>query len=452
MRRSLLVVLLGTMLPAACSDAPRPAVVPVEDAGIATPPDAGRLEEEGPVTNDRRLLGGSALPGTLRVRAFDAATGAPIAGARVIFGVDDEATTARDGSIERAIDTSTVTVTVTAPCHAPRTFVYVPVTSVSAYLDPVRDVACSGDPQVYPPLAIAPGTVTGELVLPPGLPTPVLPGERRAAYVLEPSTSASDPFPLPPASTAANGTAFRLDVAPGNVTLYAVIGIEDRTLATPSFVPYAMGVVRGLVVASGTRVQTRIALDARIDRTLAVAARPPRGRFTATVALGLGAEGYALLPLGRQTALASATARLVVPALEGSLAGARYFIGASAGPSVVAPEPTTERALTLDGFLAPPTLEEPAVAWDGKSIAFTCGPEADLALVTVVAGPRTWSIVAPVSVTSFTLPPGVLPSGPFRATVYIARIPGLAYDALRAGQLDPTRWSHWAQASQDGVR
>lgn len=449
MRRSLFVVLLGALLPACDATAP---ALPDVDAGVEEPRDAGHLEEEGPVTNDRGLLGGAALPGMLRVRAFDASSGAPIAGARVIFGVDDVSSTSVDGSVERAIDTSTVTVTVTAPCHSPRTFVYVPVTSVTAFLDPVRDVACSGDPQVYPPVGVTPGTVTGELVLPPDLPAPARPGERRAAYVFEPSASASAAFALPPASAAANGTAYRLDVAPGNATLYALVGIEDRTGTTPSFVPYAMGVVRGVVVASGTRVERRIVLDARIDRTLDVAARPPRGRFTATVSVGLGAAGYALLPLGRQTALASATARMLVPALEGSLADARYFVGAGTLTSVVAPEPTTERAITVDGFLVPPVLEEPAVVWDGTNITFICGPEADLALITVVAGPRTWSIVSPIGVTSFALPPAVLPSGPFRATVYIARIPDFAYGSLRAGALASSRWSHWAQASQDGVQ
>lgn len=450
MRRSLFAGLLGALLPAAC-DAPAPAA-PVADAGIiAEPRDAGHLDEEGPVTNDRGFLGGSALPGTLRVRAFDAASGAPIAGARVILGVDDVSTTSMDGSVERAIDTSTVTVTVTAPCHSPRTFVYVPVTTVSAYLDPVRDVACSGDPQIYPPVGVTPGTVTGDLVLPPDLPEPARPGERRAAYVFEPSASAAAPFALPPASAAANGTAYRLDVAPGNATLYAVVGIEDRGGTMPSFVPYAMGVARGLVVASGTRVERRIVLDARIDRTIDVAARPPRGRFTATVSVGLGAAGYALLPLGQQTVLASETARMIVPALEGSLADASYFVGASTLTSVIAPERTTVRAITLDGFLAPPVLEEPGVVWGGTNIAFTCGPEADLALITVVAGARTWSIVSPIGVTSFALPPGVLPPGPFRATVYIARITDFAYGSLRAGALRSSRWTHWAQASQDGL-
>ena len=170
------------------------------------------------------------------------------------------------------------------------------------------------------------------------------------------------------------------------------------------------------------------------------------------MSVGLGAAGYALLPLGRQTALASATARMLVPALEGSLADARYFVGAGTLTSVVAPEPTTERAITVDGFLVPPVLEEPAVVWDGTNITFICGPEADLALITVVAGPRTWSIVSPIGVTSFALPPAVLPSGPFRATVYIARIPDFAYGSLRAGALASSRWSHWAQASQDGVQ
>jgi hypothetical protein len=452
-------------------------------------------------------LSGGAFTGRMHVLAFDSITGQPIAGAKAIAG--SSLATAVVGSTGitgvteiDGLPGAKITITVAAKCHQPMTFVDVPVDTVTAYLDPVLDPSCAeGDPTILNPPGVFGGVVEGQLVFPGGaefqragwstVPGPTRPTERRAAYVFESARSPNDPFVLPSASQAitpdadgANGYKYSVVVFPGNATVYAVAGLEDRSETPPKFVPYSMGVVRGITVPAQTRVTgVDIAMDVLFDHQVTIAPQPPPpaspgpDRLVSRVAVTLGAGAFALLPRGtRQTSLPPpATIPFIgVPSLDHALAGEAYMLGAAAATgqnlqrpaSVVSRVRTTDAntTVTLGGFLGVPVLDQPgAGSWNGTHVQFSgaSGP-VDLTLVTVTSGSGlvTWTILAPGAATSFDVPdlaamPGPDPlglvRGPISTSVYVARIDGFSYGRLRTGQLSSASWNAYAFDSLAGV-
>ena len=138
------------------------------------------------------------------------------------------------------------------------------------------------------------------------VPAPAKPTERRAAYVFEASDFSNTPFQLPAPSEAitpdtegANGYKFSLVAYPGNVTLYIVAGLEDRSETPPRFVPYSMGIARGISLPAQTRVTgVDVRMNILFDHVVTVAPQPPvagpRGpdRIATTFGLTLGASRY----------------------------------------------------------------------------------------------------------------------------------------------------------------
>jgi hypothetical protein len=443
-------------------------------------------------------LSGGAFGGRVRVLAFDALTGTPIAGAKVIAGSSlatgvVQSTVASGVTEFNGLSGAKVTVTVGAKCHQPMTYVDVPVDTVTVYLQPVMDPSCAvGDPPStggrggrYG------GMVSGQLLFPGSaefqrtgwstVPGPTRPTERRAAYVFEAGTSPGDAFQLPspseaitPDTTGTSGYAFSLVVYPGNVTLYVVAGLEDRSEDPPRFVPYAMGVARGISVPEQTQVTgVDVKMDVLFDHEVVLAPQPPlpgpRGpdRFLGTLAVTLGAVGYAILPRALQVVTLPAPATLPfvgVPSLDHALSGEQYVLGgvAATGADLQSPASLVSRIRTtnandpvaLGGFLGVPVLAEPATgSWGGTHVAFTgaTGP-VDLSVVQISSGDGlvAWTIAAPGGVASFDVPdlaalPGPdslgLRRGGITTSVHVARIDGFSYGRLRQGQLSSTSWN-----------
>ncbi|MDF2693098.1 MAG: hypothetical protein K0S65_1481 [Labilithrix sp.] len=433
--------------------------------------------------------------------------GAPLPDAFAIAG-DNLATakvkkTAANGVIEiDGITGDKVTVTVAAKCHQPVTFVDVPVDTVTAYLSPIMDPSCGdGDPVSVPPRQRYGGFIEGQLVFPGAgeferagwttVPAPTKPTERRAAYVFEAAGSPNQTFTLPPASAAITpdapgdtGYGYSILVFPGNSTLYIVAGLEDRSETPPKFVPYSMGVARGVAVPAQTRVQgVDVKMDVLFDHQVTIAAEPPapgpRGpdRFTGSVATTLGAAGYAILPRGtRQVALpAPPTVPFIgVPSLDKAMAGEQYVLGGVAAtgsdqqlPASVVSRVRTTNANTpvsLGGFLGVPVLGQPGTGiWNGTHVEFTgaSGP-ADISVTQIASGDGlvSWTIVAPASRRSFDVPdlsalPGPdsvgLMRGAITTTMYVARIEQFDYGRLRYGQLSTGPWAAYAFDSLGGV-
>jgi hypothetical protein len=456
-------------------------------------------------------LSGGALAGRVKVLAFDSMLGQPIPGAYAIVG-DSLATakvqrTLSNGVIEIGdIAADNVTVTVAAQCFSPVTFIDVPVDTVTVYLDPIVDPACgSGDPSQIPGQPRFGGFVDGEVVFPGGeefaragwttVPQPTKPTERRAAYVFEAAEDPTQKFTLPSPSAAitpdadgANGYKYSLLVYPGNATVYVIAGLEDRSTNPPKFVPYSMGIARGVSVPAQTRVEgVDVKMDILFDHQVTIAATPPppgpRGpdRFTAQVATTLGAAGYAILPFGTRSTSLPAPAEIPfvgVPALDHGLAGERYVLGgiAATGASEQLPASVVTRVNTtnantpvsLGGFLGVPVLDQPGAGiWNGTHVAFggVSGPS-DLTVIHVTSGGglSDWMIVAPGGKNAFDVPdlsalPNTEPDKPgpgaFRGaintTVYSARIEQFEYARLRYGELTSKPWAAYAFDSLDGV-
>lgn len=448
-------------------------------------------------------LYGGALSGNLEVLAFDAYTGTPLAGGQAIAGsslatavvgtLDSSGTARLTGPALAA----KVTVTIAAKCHQPITFVDVPVDTVTAYLTPELDPSCAGDPpssgSFYAQQA---GEVDGELVwqggiefMPSGwtnVPAPTG-SERLAAYVFVAGSSPLAGFQLPSASSATTpaamgqlGYTYTLAALTGSHTVYALAGIEDRSATPPRFVPYAMGIARGVFVQPGTKtVGVDIPMTTLFDHAMTTNPQPPasqaRGpdRLVSNLAMNLGTSLFAILPQGSMTTLlpvSGAVSFVGVPSLGGTLSGSAYDLaaaavtGANGGPpfSVVDGIETTDAndPVTLGGFLAIPILVQPSPGtWSGTHVTVQAGGPIDLAVVIVSSGNGllAWQIVAPGSDLSFDLPdlaqvPGVgaLVHGPITTSVAIARMDAFDYAGLRSGQLSSAAWSAYAQDTTSG--
>lgn len=495
-------------------------ITPVGSPGakdvVVAPPDAPPIQARDAFTYSdsvdgyRGGLSGGALSGRVKVLAFDALLGAPIPGAFALAGESRKTAkigrTAANGVVEIGdIPGDKVTITVAAKCHSPITFVDVPVDTVTVYLSPVLDPSClEGEPGQLPGRQRFGGFIEGQLVFPGAgefqragwstVPTPTKPTERRAAYVFEASPSATPIFQLPPASSAitpdtdgSTGYNYSILVLPGNATIYVVAGLEDRSETPPKFVPYAMGVARGVGVPVQTRVTgVDVMMDILFDHQVTIAAQPPlpgpRGpdRFTAQVAVTLGAGGYAILPRGSRTTALPAPAEIPfigVPALEKGLAGEQYVLGGAAatGASQQLPASIVTRVRTtnsntpvsLGGFLGVPDLTKSGTqpgtdVWSGTHVEFFGGTgPVDMSVTQVASGSGlvTWMIVAPGGKTAFDVPnlsglgpdPVGLIDGAIETTVYVARIEQFSYSRLRYGQLGTGAWAAYAFDRVGGV-
>ncbi|MGK3982439.1 IPT/TIG domain-containing protein [Sorangium sp. So ce136] len=449
-------------------------------------------------------LSGAPVAGRLRVLVYNNFTGDPIPGARVVVG--SSMTSALTGEVDASgvavFDDPSLdaprTVTVAATCHSPISFVDVPVDTVTVYLDPVLTPACgaSGDPP--PPVGGKVGTagvLYGELVwdqsLDPGagvwgnVPSPQRETERRVAYVF---TTGGDPlatFQLPPAIQAITpetpgelGHGFTMYLAPGNRSIYALAGIEDRSPTPPRFTAYAMGVVRGIPLLPGKAtenvfVRMNQPLDHALAMDVAAPAKGPKGpdRIQANVSLMIGNDGFATLPVGAQSPLIPFDGRLTfvgVPPLNRDLLGASYHSSARAvtGQAGLAPlsvvgrvlSTTTSEPVRIGDFVGVPTLETPApsTAWDGAHLAtsFSAGAPVDLSVYDIASGNGLirWTVAVPAGSHAVEVPDirqlgvehGALPPGPLTIGVYGARIDGFDYGKLVYRQLKPQGMTAYA--------
>ena len=453
---------------------------------------------------NRGGLSGGALSGRLTVVAIDSYTGTPIPGAKVVLGTDAAGarSTSKSGVVQ--IDDPTlmgkVTVTVAAKCHQPTTFVDVPVDTVTVYLPPVLDLSCaSGDPpSIGGGSGHNGGGLSGELVFPGGIefrrgnwqnvPPPSSPTERNAAYVFQASGSPTVGFDLPSIDLAVTtdspgtrGYAFSSLVYPGNVTLYALAGIEDRSFSPPRFTAYVMGVARGIYVPEGVQLTgVNISMTTLLDHAMTLTANAPapgpRGpdRFAATVAVTLGSSGFAIIPDANRITPLPLSGQLQIigiPSLDQGLTGESYVVSAKAatGPQLVIPASIVSRVKTVDtsgpvslgGFLSVPQLTEPGVTpWPGTHLSFTGPPTFDVSVTSISSDLVAWTIFGPSGSTAVDLPdltavPGADPLGLRRGaittTVFTARVDAFSYPTARYGQLSTGAWNAYSVDARPGV-
>jgi hypothetical protein len=453
-------------------------------------------------------LSGETLDDSLQVLALDNFTGMALSDAVVILCTGSDAQVlATDDQGVLQLDAElgpTVTVTIAKECFHPITFVDVPVDHVTAYLDPVLSPACV-PPQQDPPLVpngvfVSGATVEGELLWTGNrefasegwinVPPPVAETERRVAYLFETSSNPWRTFSLPRASQAVTeeditnqGYAFRSDASVGNLTMYALAGVEDLTRDPPLFQAYAMGLVRGVATEPlGTTREVFISMDNTLDQTLRFEVHGPtttqRGpdRLKVAVAVRIGNEGYAVLPGARRGSLLPTDEHLSfagLPPLTGSLAGTQYVASARANTGILEDWPHSEIAqisandsasiIPIEDFVEVPQLVEPATGslWDGQALHVAwaeAGPAIDLLMVDLLSagGLVSWRIVAPVSdpqqhEQTLTLPdlatlvPAAgLEPGALQVLLNAAQLTDFDYGDLSYRDLAPQNWRAFA--------
>jgi hypothetical protein len=448
-------------------------------------------------------LSGNALKDELRVLVLNNLTAEGVQGATVIVGDDlasaDILKTDKSGV---TVDSKAGlgpkrTVTVARKCFQPQTFVDVDVANVTVFLDPILSPACippSGDLPASGGNGVYGAGVDGQVVWPAtaefkrhgwtNVPTPQG-DERLVAYVLRLAGSPTDRFTLPSATEAVTpsadgdrGYTFSSYGAPGNFTLYALAGIENRNLDPPTFTAYQMGLVRGVAARSGeTKSDVFIQIDVDLDHTLSLDLSPPavtaRGpdRVQASASIQVGSEGFAPLPNGyisRDLPLAGLLSFVGVPTLRGSLLGTSYVATARAvtGQAASAPRSVvglvsaqdTSQPLLIDQFVQVPQLQTPAPnsTWDGTALASTRAPggsEVDVFVYEIESGGglSAWKVIAPGSAEEFSLPDLkavgddlALSPGPLTITVNAARINNFTYGALRYRDIAQRGWTAYA--------
>ena len=291
------------------------------------------------------------------------------------------------------------------------------------------------------------------------------------------SSDPTAPFQLPGAGSAVlpttpgdRGYQFSVSTYAGNRSLYAVAGIEDDTGSAPRFTAYAMGAVSGVPVLPGqVTPQVFINMSRTLDQALSMSVSPPlpgpKGpdRLKGSVAVRLGADGYAILP-GMAKAPFLPVMGLVtfvgLPALDGDLAGSVYVSSARAVTGAAEGAPmsvirrilsiTTSQVLDVSGFVTVATLTTPAQngTWDGKHLTVSFPPGGapiDLTVLDVQAGNGLvhWTIASPGGSQSITLPdlsgnPDLaLPPGPLSIAAYGGKIDKFDYKKLRYRQMRP---------------
>ncbi|HEX2670984.1 MAG TPA: hypothetical protein VHM25_08930, partial [Polyangiaceae bacterium] len=276
----------------------------------------------------------------------------------------------------------------------------------------------------------------------------------------------------------ARGYYFNTYGLPGNFTLYALAGIENRAHTPPSFTAYQMGLVRGVAAKSGeTKKDVFIQIDVDLDHTLTLDLSPPdvtaRGpdRVQASASIQVGSEGFAPLPngyLSRDLPLAGPLSFVGVPTLSGSLLGTSYIVTARAVTGQAGSTPRsvvglvsaqdTSQKLLIDRFVQVPKLTTPVPnsTWDGKGLASTRAPggsDVDLFVYDVESGGGlvSWKVIAPGQAETFNLPDlnavgpdlGLSP-GPLTITVNAARIDHFVYGALRYRDIAQRGWTAYA--------
>jgi len=449
-------------------------------------------------------LSGEPLDGQIEVLVLDNVEGLAVPGTTVLAGKSaDDVLKAKTDSFGTALITSSklgkkATITIAKHCFQPQTFVDVPVDKLTVYLDPELSPAC-GDSGELPAGGGVPGksgSVSGELVWPldgevrmngfGNVPAPVVDTVKQVAYVFRLSSRATDRFSLPNAAYAITpetagdvGYSFYLSTPPGNFTLYALAGLEDRSSSPAVFTPYAMGLTRGVAVgANETHSDVYIQVDLPLDHKLRLDALGPqptsRGpdRLNGKLAIEVGSEGYMLLPNGFQSTLLPTQKSFEfvgIPPLTGTLTGTRYVATALAATGEAEGTPrsavglyatSTEAAIGVDQFIEVPQLVSPASSTEWNRTSFELTQEAggapvDMTLIDVGSGNNliTWRIIAPGAPEHVEVPDlsaidpdlGLVP-GALQIGVRFVRIDDFSYENLATAKLSKG-WTAYAEDS-----
>ena len=461
-------------------------------------------------------LGGGPLDGELLVNVVDAMTGAAVPDAYVYLGQRPEDTEYKGltnllGKIAFSGEDlrGRQLITVAKHCYERTTFVSFDARVVTVFLVPWMDPSC-GMGSGMPPSGRgrAGAVVEGDLFWKgprefgpnpwTNVPDP-RPGEKKVAYVFatqpcasdsiycqnpDPSLGGAQPRVLETSAADTGGYAYSIFVRPGAFALYAVAGVENTS--TGEFVPYVMGVTRGVLAGPGDRVQdVRIVMDIPLDHRLSVQLdglpEPSSGgpdRYRVSLALDLGGDGYIVRAFGEEGArFDEVTSRALLrpfrfyaqPALQGPLASATYRVQAEwmtgdfGAPPLAAAVASGVRAadtaaVRVSGFVGIPRAVAPAygeslpedrvLRWEAPG-----GAEPSFYYVALQGGDGNpaWRYVVRGDVTEAPIPDlssieGLedVAGGTLSWLVFAVHIPGFDFDEFSYAHLNDRYWDAWS--------
>ncbi len=444
---------------------------------------------------------GAQLDEFLEVTVLDDFLGERLPGVSVILGdgsrEDRVALTDDSGVASFAGDLGpTQTVTVAGPCVQPITVVDLPSEALTLYVTPILTPDCVPPSLDIPRFGGSAGAAPlnyfkGELSWGTGIefkraswrnvPRPSDESEEQVAYVFELASNSRVQFSLPsrfdvvtPSAPGALGYEFDLDTRnTGNLTLYALAGIERQVGSDRVFTPYVMGVVQG-VDPTNEDLRPIIPMDIMLDHQLSVEVTQPlsqsRGpdRVELDVLLRVGRTGFIPLPHTTRSLLlpiAEAVEFQGVPPLVGGLRDAEYVVVATAVTGLDESLPvadmealatrSTDSAVVMDRFIEVPRLKAPAPAaqWDARSLELdgSIAGDFDLWALEMLArgGALEWRIVAPRQTTRIELPDvsavgATALEGPVSIQVHAARLRDFDYGSLRQRAYGVGGWSAYS--------
>jgi hypothetical protein len=473
-------------------------------------------------------FGGGPLDGSLDVVVLDATTRMPLADAFVIVGSDGStpfqgrtdatgriaffATAERslEGRQELTVSHAPVDVfndqgeLVGQTLYESTTLVSFDALSVTVLLRSIPPPDLGG---LTPPPGRQGGAVEGELLFEHSgefglyewdiIPRPQE-GERKVAFVYVAQGNLS--FHHGPRARASaleeatylgeEGYRFRFSASPGALTVYAVAGlgrvVDDQVtpIQVEDFVPYVMGMKRGVIVEPGvTTSGVKLLMTQQLASTITVdlvdypapdAARGPN-LYRVDLALSLGADGHILLSSSQRSVNPTGSFRFVGwPEVAGPLAGATYTIRAGAWTvrhggveenpwSIVYRRGVTDVSspIVIDEFLAVPRarVPQPGAAvgperhmewdsWGGATPSFTT---VSLLEPTGIMPRPYWFVVLRGGVNAYDLPDVTTlaeapppPQGNVVWQVESVTVPGFDFDSWSYRYLDSRYWSAYA--------
>ena len=454
-------------------------------------------------------LSGAPLSGVLKVGVYDSWYGEPIRGATVIAGDNlDSAIVAQTSSSGVAVlnDSRLVgtrSVTVAKHCYQPATFIDVPVDTVTVYVAPIQTAECIFDFRdgggIDSPIVggkpVVPATINGELLWEfsgefrrgtwSNVPEPIGDNEERVAYIYLPYSDPTTQFAIPSVSrmvfedaSGSLGYEFNITVSPGNITLYVLAGIQNKSTTPNTFTAFSMGITRGIAAKPGeTTRNVYVDMMTPLDQAITLRVEPPTpgpkgpDRLVSSVAVRLGNDAYAILPGAQRSTMISGIADITfvgLPGLTGSLHGTQFITstkavtgtGGGAPAAIVGRYLSTDASLPVhvDGFVQVPVLESPGVGepFDGRHLVLSRAPggaRIDVTIVRLIAasGFIEWLIAAPGARTAIELPDitafnAALPKGALTIYAYggHASDNSIHYESLVYRQMDTRGWTAYS--------
>jgi hypothetical protein len=456
---------------------------------------------------DRGGISGGPIDGTLNVTVVDSMRGLAVPDAFVLVGdsLDGpyQGHTDPRGQLTFSGDDllGPITVHVSVECMERASIVAFDAANVTVHLSPLLDPSCAsaGDPP-SPGRGTAGSFISGELIFGgsqefathawDAIPPPRA-NEVRVAYVFTTRGQVQSANPTPSlngtmariledsSARGQRGFLYRIFARPAALAVYAISGLERRD--TGDFVPYVMGVARGVLTSPGEEAEgVDIQMTLPLDRELQVDLRnlpesTPRGpaQFRIRAYLDLGAEGVLLRQINGESldVLTSFDAGnlfrfFAQPSLGGNLADARYGLIAGWYSPANEEDPPyselrrvgvtqTDEPVQVTDLMSIPEVEAPAygatLPADRVLRWSLTGTQPDMFLVKIVGGDGlpAWTQIVPgwqswSAIPDFSGIEGLddITPGVIYWAVRAIRLDDFDYNEFKYNLLSPRFWSH----------